>query len=314
MIAAPASTSATERSAAACWSAVKCSSPVEIRRRSRIPGWAAADALGAVVVGRVQPVAARRRALQLRERAFVGDPPGADDRHAVAELLDLCEQVAREQHGDALAGEPPDQCAHVAHARRVEPGRRLVEQQQPWIAKQRAGDPEPLPHAVRVTADLVAARAPAGRPARAPTRSACPRRSRRRRRAARGSCARSGRGRSAAPRRTPRRRRERGRRRAAGRDRTGARSPPSGGSDRAASAATSSCPLRSARGSRRRHPHRPSGRHRRPRRSRRSASAGLGPRRVAGPSASGPFQETLVAVEKGHSGFRLPPVGIRVQP
>ena len=39
---------------------------------------------------------------------------------------------------------------------RVQAGRRLVEQQQLRVAQQRAGDPQPLAHAVRVAADLVA--------------------------------------------------------------------------------------------------------------------------------------------------------------
>ena len=107
------------------------------------------------VVGGAQRVAAGGRGEQLGERALVDDAAGADDRDAVAQLLDLGHQVAGEQHGDALVGEPPDQRAHVAHAGRVEAGRRLVEQQQPRVAQQRAGDAEPLAHAVRVAADPV---------------------------------------------------------------------------------------------------------------------------------------------------------------
>ena len=47
---------------------------------------------------------------------------------------------------------------------RVEAGRRLVEQQQPRVAQQRRGDAEPLAHAVRVAADLVALRGRSARP------------------------------------------------------------------------------------------------------------------------------------------------------
>ena len=39
---------------------------------------------------------------------------------------------------------------------RIEPGRRLVEQEQARIAEERRGDPEPLAHPVRVPADPVA--------------------------------------------------------------------------------------------------------------------------------------------------------------
>src|SRR5437867_1860650 len=57
----------------------------------------------ALAIGRPQPVAARRGRLELGERAFVDDPSLANDRDAVAQLLDLAEQVAREQHRDLLA-------------------------------------------------------------------------------------------------------------------------------------------------------------------------------------------------------------------
>ena len=51
--------------------------------------------------------------------------------------------------------EAADQPAHVAHARRVEAGGGLVEDQQPRAAQQRRGDPQALAHAVRVAAHLV---------------------------------------------------------------------------------------------------------------------------------------------------------------
>ena len=119
-------------------------------------GLRGADAPRALVVGGPQAVAGPRLAAKLGERALVGDPARADDRDAVAELLDLGEQVARQQNGDALAGEVADEPAHVAHPGRVEPGRRLVEQQQARPAQKRGGDAEPLAHPVRVAADPVA--------------------------------------------------------------------------------------------------------------------------------------------------------------
>ena len=54
------------------------------------------------------------------------------------------------------AGEPADQVAHVADARRVEAGLRLVEDEQARVADQGRGDAEPLAHAVRVAADAMA--------------------------------------------------------------------------------------------------------------------------------------------------------------
>ena len=54
-----------------------------------------------------------------------------------------------------LVGQRADQRAHVAHARRVEPGCGLVEQQEPRAADQRPGDAEALAHAVGVAADAI---------------------------------------------------------------------------------------------------------------------------------------------------------------
>src|SRR5262249_55408177 len=48
-----------------------------------------------------------------------------------------------------------DEVAHVAHAGRVEPGRRLVEQQEPRRAQEGSRDAEALAHAVRVAADAI---------------------------------------------------------------------------------------------------------------------------------------------------------------
>src|SRR5579884_2082231 len=106
-------------------------------------------------IGRLQPVAAACAPQQLAQRPLVGDAAAADDGDAVAELLHLGEQVARENDRDPLAGEPLDERAHVAHPRRVEAGRRLVQQEQPRRAQERGGDAEALPHPVRVAADAI---------------------------------------------------------------------------------------------------------------------------------------------------------------
>src|SRR3546814_17380435 len=52
---------------------------------------------------------------QLLERAPLDGAPLPDDAHPVAELLHLAEDVAREQHGAAVAGDLPDEIgrAHV---------------------------------------------------------------------------------------------------------------------------------------------------------------------------------------------------------
>ena len=69
-----------------------------------------------------------------------------------ADLLDLGEQVAGDEHRGAVGGQRPDQRAHLAGALRVEAVGRLVEDEQVAGCEQRRGDGEPLPHAERVGA------------------------------------------------------------------------------------------------------------------------------------------------------------------
>ncbi len=114
--------------------------------------------------------------------------------------------MAGEHDGHALLGQPADQQPHVAHAGRIEPGGRLVEQQQLGVAQQCGGDPQALAHAVRVAADPVLGPARSARPCPGPRRSGPGPRSRRRRRASRDCAARSDTDRRSGPRRTrPRR-------------------------------------------------------------------------------------------------------------
>ena len=125
--------------------------------------------------GQAQPV--RRDAVEQlahgpgRQRAAA-----VDDRDAVARLLDLREQVARDEDGDAaLGGEVAHELADLADAGRVEAVGGLVEDQDVRVAEQRLRDAEALAHAERVGRDLVvqplgehdeAARAPRSAPPR----------------------------------------------------------------------------------------------------------------------------------------------------
>ena len=152
---APDSTSACESAPAASSSAVNDMRPCSVRTLVD-PRLDTAHRQRALVVGGLQPVARAGSALERGDLALVDDPALAHDRHPVAHVLHLGEQMAGEQHGHALVGEAADEQAHVAHARRVEPGRGLVEQQQLGITQERGGDPQPLAHAVRVTAHPVA--------------------------------------------------------------------------------------------------------------------------------------------------------------
>ncbi len=77
------------------------------------------------------------------------DPAVEQDDDAVADELDLAEQVGVEEHRDAAPAQLLEQLAHDAAADRVERARRLVEQEQARRADQRLRDPEPLLHALR---------------------------------------------------------------------------------------------------------------------------------------------------------------------
>ena len=79
--------------------------------------------------------------------------PPVQDADAGAQLLDLAEQVAGEEHRGPGPVEVEQQLADLLDALRVEAVGRLVEHQQPGLAQQRAGQAEPLPHAERVRAD-----------------------------------------------------------------------------------------------------------------------------------------------------------------
>ena len=106
------------------------------------------------VVGGAQLVAARGARDQVVERALVEHAAGADDRHAVAQLLDLGHQVAREQDRDALVGEP----RISRRMSRMPTGSRPVVGSSSSSSRGRSsasGDAEALAHAVRVAADLV---------------------------------------------------------------------------------------------------------------------------------------------------------------
>ena len=116
----------------------------------------AQDADGPGVVGRAQAPLAAGGALEVVQRALEDDEARADDGHPVAELLDLGEQVAGQQDGRAAERQPRDERPHVAHPGRVQARGRLVEQQELRVAQERRRDAEPLAHAVRVAAHLVA--------------------------------------------------------------------------------------------------------------------------------------------------------------
>ena len=111
--------------------------------------------------GALDPVAGgahgHRRAgqvAQLGEVARLDAPAVTDDRHGVAQALDLAEDVAAEQHG----GAPLVQVLHLVAEGRlhegVEPGRRLVEEEELGVGRQGRDQGDLLPVARGVGAHL----------------------------------------------------------------------------------------------------------------------------------------------------------------
>ena len=88
--------------------------------------------------------------LQLLRRPLGDDPAVVDDRQAVAQLVGLLEVLRGQEDGRALGVD----AAHLVPDRqprgRVEPGRRLVEEQHLGRVDERAGEVEPPLHPARV--------------------------------------------------------------------------------------------------------------------------------------------------------------------
>ena len=196
-----------------------------------------------------------------------------EDRDLVAHQLDLAEQMARHEDRAAFGAERAHELADLADAGRVEPVRRLVEDQHLGILEERVAEPEALAHAERVAprrfvgavgeADSrehgVDALGPIPPPSRGSGASGGPTR----RRPGRGSPRARRRGRSppGAVRARPRR---------------GAGTIlPTGGRARARSGSSSSCPSRSGRGTRTLRRREPTARRRRGRGPVRPGGAGI---------------------------------------
>ena len=107
-------------------------------------------------IGRAHEHPGLARVAELVERALRHQATHAHDADVRAHLLDLGEQVARDEHGRAVVGERPDERAHLAGALRVEAVRGLVEHEQLAAHEQRVREPEPLLHAERVRVHLLA--------------------------------------------------------------------------------------------------------------------------------------------------------------
>ena len=82
-----------------------------------------------------------------------GDAAGDEDRDAVADHLQLAEQVAVDEDGLALAAEALEDVADVAAADGVDAVGRLVEQDEVRVVDQGLGEADALGHALGVGGD-----------------------------------------------------------------------------------------------------------------------------------------------------------------
>jgi hypothetical protein len=107
-----------------------------------------------LVVVRPNPVAVPLVGQEVGRLRLDEQPPLLEDPDPVAETRHLDQLVAREQDRlPPLVGEVDEEAPDLLDALRVEPVRRLVEQQERRVAEQGAGDAEPLPHSLGVASD-----------------------------------------------------------------------------------------------------------------------------------------------------------------
>ena len=96
----------------------------------------------------------REQLLELGEGAVHDDPTLVEDRDPVGELFGLVQVLRREQHRRAVLGELLDGLPHLDAPLGVEPGRRLVEEDDRRIPDEAHRDVEAAAHATRVRRHL----------------------------------------------------------------------------------------------------------------------------------------------------------------
>ncbi len=92
----------------------------------------------------------RQQLLELGQGAVDDDPALVQDRDPVGQLLGLVEVLGREQHGRAARGEFPDGLPHLDARLRVQPGRRLVEEDDRRVPDEAHRDVQAAAHATGV--------------------------------------------------------------------------------------------------------------------------------------------------------------------
>jgi len=109
--------------------------------------WRRANPLGTFGPLAFGDVNAIGQALQARGRVKRDDPAQVDYADSIAQLIGLLHIVRGQQNRATLALDLQDQLAQIARRLRVEPDRRLVQQQHRRVGQQRFGDRDPLLHA-----------------------------------------------------------------------------------------------------------------------------------------------------------------------
>ena len=89
-------------------------------------------------------------------RPLAASWPAGDHGDPAAQRFGVGEDVRAEEHRASLIAQLQDQRADVAAAERIEPGHRLVEEHHLGVVQQRLRDPDPLDHALRILAQLLA--------------------------------------------------------------------------------------------------------------------------------------------------------------
>ena len=91
---------------------------------------------------------------ELVERALVDEMALVDDPHDVGQLLDLGQDVARDEDRPARIGQVAQLRPQAVDPGRVEAVGRLVEDEQLRVVQEGRGDAEPLAHPQRVVVDV----------------------------------------------------------------------------------------------------------------------------------------------------------------
>ena len=85
-----------------------------------------------------------RRTEDLLGRPLLEDHSVVEEAHALRDVAGEAHLVGRDQHRHSLGGELSDDRENLGHELGIERARYLVQQEEPWIHRERAHDRDPL--------------------------------------------------------------------------------------------------------------------------------------------------------------------------